>query len=162
MAQDEFPPLGGPPIGTQSVPGKMQSRIDTTPIPSNDKSLNEQVNSLLGRIRDLERRFSDTQELLKFHEEESRKNFNRVWGRLKEFEDRLVSFTHNLAEQEQQSHLIVNELRLTAKKEDFDVMKRFVEYIKPVKFVTVDQVERIVKDILDENLPKKERFVEEE
>ena len=40
-------------------------------------------------------------------------------------------------------------------------MKRFIEYIKPVKFVTVDQVERIVKDILEENSGNKEKFIEE-
>ena len=161
MADEDFPPFGGPPLGAETVPGKSQARAEISAVPTNERGIGEQVNSVLGRVRDLERRFSDTQELLKFHEEESRKNFNRVWARLKYFGDRLTSVTHSLAELEEQSHLIVSELRLTAKKEDFEVMKRFIEYIKPVKFVTVDQVERIVKDILEENSGNKEKFIEE-
>ena len=159
MAEEEFPPFGGPPIGLETVPGK--AKQDAVPLPT-DKSTGEQLNAILGRVRELERRFSETQDLLKFHEEDSRKNFNRVWSRLKDAEDRLVSLSHSFAELEQQTHLVVNELRLTAKKEDFEVLKRFIEYIKPVKFVTVDQVERIVKDLLEQHGEKKEKFVEED
>lgn len=155
MAEEEFPPFGGPPIGADSVTGKL------APSPSVEKSANEQFNTLMARVRDIERRFANTQDLLRFHEEESRKSLNHFWTRLKEFEERVVSLSHTVAELDQQVHLIVSELRLTAKKEDFEVLKRFIEYIKPVKFVTVDQVERLVKDILEEEGVIKGKIVEE-
>lgn len=147
MPDEEFPPFGGPPVGFETTPvPEKKAEIPAAPAERSDQS-----NALLGRIRDLERRFADLQELMKFHEEESRKNINRLWTKLKEAEERVIGLSHSFAEVEQQSHLMVNELRLTAKREDYEVLKRYIEYIKPVKFVTVDQVERLVKDILEEH-----------
>jgi hypothetical protein len=45
--------------------------------------------------------------------------------------------------------LIIKELKLTAKKEDVDVMKRYVELWNPMRFVTKDQVEKIVREVLE-------------
>jgi hypothetical protein len=47
---------------------------------------------------------------------------------------------------------IIKEIRLTARKEDIDVMKRYLELWDPVKFVTHEQVDKIV----DEKLGKHE------
>ena len=158
MANDEFPPFGGPPVGFDTTPGKAANDAVR---PVAERSTGEQLNSVLGRVRDLERRFADVQDLLRFHEEESRKNVTRLWTKVKESDARITELSHQLAELDQQVHLMVNEIRLTAKKEDFEVIKRFVEYIKPVKFVTVDQVERIVKDILEDQGAVKEKVIEE-
>lgn len=161
MPEEEFPPFGGPPIGSETLPGKA-SKQDAIPTPNTERSGSEQVNALMGRIRDIERRFAETQELIKFHDEDSRKNFNRIWARLKEHDEKLASLSHTVAELDQQIHLIVNELRLTAKKEDFIVIERVLDFIKPVKFVTVEQVERIVHDILEDHKILKTAEVEKE
>ena len=158
MPDEEFPPFGGPPVGFETTPGKTKVAETTT---GGDKQVVDQMNTVLTRLRDAERRFGDVQELMRFHEEESRKNINRLWTKVKEGDERITSLSHQLAELEKQLHLVINEIRLTAKKEDFEVMKRFIEYIKPVKFVTVDQVEHIVKDILEEHGAVKEKVIEE-
>lgn len=158
MPDEEFPLFGGPPVGFETTPGKTKADSPSTIA---DKSVIDQMNSVLARIRDVERRFGDVQDLMRFHEEESRKNTTRLWTKVKECDDRIISLSHQLAELDNKLHLVINEVRLTAKKEDFEVMKRFVEYIKPVKFVTVDQVERIVNDILEEQGAIKEKVVED-
>ncbi|MBI4141260.1 hypothetical protein HY485_05480 [Candidatus Woesearchaeota archaeon] len=157
MPDEDFPPFGGPPVGFETHPGKTKVAEPAAV----DKSVVDQMNTVLTRLRDAERRFGDVQELMRFHEEESRKNINRLWTKVKESDGRITELSHQLAELEKQLHLVINEIRLTAKKEDFEVMKRFVEYIKPVKFVTVDQVERIVNDILEEHGAIKEKAIEE-
>ncbi len=158
MPDEEFPPFGGPPVGFETAPSKAKIAESPSLV---DKSVVEQLNGVLARMRDVERRFGGVQELIKFHEEDSRKNTTRLWTKVKECDERLTSLSHSIADFEKQFQLVINELRLTAKKEDFEVMKRFVEYIKPVKFVTVDQVERIVRDILEEQGAMKEKVVDE-
>src|SRR3989338_1964045 len=110
MPEEEFPPFGGPPLGFETNPRKAQPSADKIPSPNAERSVAEQINGLMARLRDIERRFADVQDLFKFHEEESRKNFNRVWARLKDYDDKLTSLSHIVAELEHQSHLIVNEL----------------------------------------------------
>ena len=149
MTQEEFPPFGGPPIGMETTRGKSK-KTEEIPLPSREKTSAEQLNTVMARLRDMERRFTDVQDLIKFHEEDSRKNTTRLWERLKQYEEKMTALTHTLAELDQQTHLIINELRLTAKREDYEVLRRVIEYIKPVKFVTTDQVEKLVKEILEE------------
>jgi len=44
--------------------------------------------------------------------------------------------------------MIVKELKLTARKEDIAVMKKYVELWNPMRFATKEQVENIVKEAL--------------
>jgi len=46
--------------------------------------------------------------------------------------------------------MLIKEIKLSAKKEDIDVVKKYLDYWTPVKFVTIDNVEEIVKDVLEE------------
>ena len=51
--------------------------------------------------------------------------------------------------------MIIKELRLTARKSDIDVMKRYIELWNPVKFVTADYAEKIAREVAEERLAKK-------
>ena len=45
---------------------------------------------------------------------------------------------------------IIKELQLTPKKEDVDLVKKYMEYFNPVKFVTVDQIGKYVRDEMED------------
>lgn len=151
-----MPPFGGPPLGLDMVPGKKNQDQRSQP------PVFEQT-AIIGRVRDIERRFSDMQTMITFTEEQALKNFNKAWSRIKEVDDKITMLHHSVAEIEKHIHLMINEFKLTAKKEDYDVLKRYIDYIKPTRFVTVEQVERIVNDILGEhdNKPQHEEQEEE-
>jgi hypothetical protein len=46
--------------------------------------------------------------------------------------------------------MIIKELRMSAKKEEVDGLKKYVELWEPVKFVTQNQVEKIVEEKVEE------------
>ena len=56
---------------------------------------------------------------------------------------------HKLESTKEKVITIIKELRLTARKNDVDVMKRYIELWNPVKFVTEDQAEKIAREILN-------------
>lgn len=60
--------------------------------------------------------------------------------RVYEFQDRLLTF--------------VKEIGLLAKKEDVDVLKKYIELWNPVNFVSAERVERLINDILEEKMSK--------
>lgn len=47
--------------------------------------------------------------------------------------------------------LFIKELKLCAKKEDVNFLQKYVTMWEPIRFVTRNEVEKIVRDILDEN-----------
>jgi len=56
---------------------------------------------------------------------------------------------HAIHEIEDRILTIIKEIKLTARKEDIDVMKRYIEIWDPTRFVTRESVERIVKEIIN-------------
>lgn len=46
--------------------------------------------------------------------------------------------------------MLIKEIQLSAKKEDLDVVKKYLDYWSPVEFVTLGMVEKIIKEKLEE------------
>ncbi len=46
--------------------------------------------------------------------------------------------------------ILIKEIQLSAKKEDLDVIKKYLDYWSPVEFVTLGKVEKIVQEKLEE------------
>ena len=51
---------------------------------------------------------------------------------------------------------VIKELGLLATKSDVAVLKKVIDYLDPIKFVRIDQVERIVKDVLRDSSDDRE------
>ena len=60
--------------------------------------------------------------------------FNDLKRTIQTVEDRIIT--------------VIKELRLTARKEDIDVMKRYLELWNPVSFVRTETVEKIIDEKL--------------
>ena len=67
---------------------------------------------------------------------------------IKAIDSEMTEIKHSITEIEDRIITIIKELKLTAKKEDVGVMKRYVELWDPMRFVTRETVEKIVKEIL--------------
>ncbi|NQV09348.1 hypothetical protein HQ529_05860, partial [Candidatus Woesearchaeota archaeon] len=46
---------------------------------------------------------------------------------------------------------VVVDLGSFAKKDRVKVLEKYIEFIDPTRYVTIDQVEKIIKNILEEN-----------
>ena len=51
---------------------------------------------------------------------------------------------------------MVSELETNAKKEEVKILEKYINMWNPIKFVTQNEVEQIVKEILEKNKQKKE------
>ena len=148
--------LGGPsPFGTVPTPPEAKKSIfggsKPAPGPSLEVlGLTEQLNGLAARIRVSEERSNELRKKLLFIEQNMLSNHKKLIGDLKESNGEIDEVRHKLAEVEDRVITIIKELRLTARKSDMDVMRRYIELWDPVKFVNAEQVERIVRDILEE------------
>jgi len=112
----------------------------------------EQVNLLAARLRVGEERYSELRKKSLVVEQNMLSSHKKAMTEIKTIQDEINELRRSMTAIEDKIITIIKELRLTARKEDIDVMKRYLDLWDPVKFVTNEQVEKIV----DEKLGKKE------
>lgn len=111
--------------------------------------------NLNARLRTLESRFGDFRELINFlrsNIQDLRKSLNEIskdaGSEVRTVERRLDDFERSL-------EVLKNEVTLRAPKEDFDVLKKYLDYWNPTNFVTIDQLDEILADLKSEKKIKK-------
>jgi predicted nucleic acid-binding Zn-ribbon protein len=114
--------------------------------------VNEQINGLSARIRVSEERFNELRKKLLFIEQNMLSNHKKLVGDLKQSNSEIDELRHKLVDVEDRIITVIKELRLTARKSDVDVMKRYIELWEPVKFVTADFAEKIAREVVEEKL----------
>jgi chromosome segregation ATPase len=114
--------------------------------------LAEQINGLAARIRVSEERFNELRKKLLFIEQNMLTNHRKLLGDLKQSNSEIDELRHKLEEVEERVITVIKELRMTARKSDIDVLKRYIELWDPVKFVTADYAEKIAREVVEEKL----------
>ena len=140
-------------MGQPPEPAKRGMFGGKTPPPMPDMSgTTEQLNVLGARVRIGEERYSELRKKLLVVEQNMLSNNKKAMNEIKSLQSDLTEIKRTIQAVEDKIIMVIKELRLTARKEDIDVMKRYLELWDPVKFITHDQVEKII----DEKLGKKE------
>jgi len=112
--------------------------------------LSQEITNLSTRLRVLEERSSNMkkkQEIVEQNMLSHRKKYADEIGLLK---DEIDEIKKVMTEIENRIIMIIKEIQLGAKKEDVDSLMKYIEMWEPVKFVTQNQVENIVREIMEE------------
>jgi hypothetical protein len=75
-------------------------------------------------------------------------NHKKSMAEIKAVQSDVTEMRRTIQSVEDKIITVIKELRLTARKEDIDVMKRYLELWDPVKFVTAERVEKLIDDKL--------------
>ena len=110
----------------------------------------EQVNATAGRLRMNEERLAELRKKVLLLEQ------NMLQGQKKSITDikNLISDVTEIKRQfgqfQDRMLLLLKEIGLLAKKEDVDVLKKYLDLWQPVKFITADHAEKIIDERLEE------------
>lgn len=110
-------------------------------VPSDDR-----LNSLSARMKVLESRHSDLRKMFEFLETNFISHKRKVAEDLKEADNEVYLLKRSVKQLQDVILVIKNELSLKGDKEDVEVIKKYTEFWNPVKFVTTDQVEEMIKE----------------
>jgi len=137
---------------TLPEPAKQGFFTQKAPPSADTSGMTEQVNLMAARMRVGEERYSELRKNSLVVEQNMLSNHKKAMNEVKSLQSEVNELRRSITAIEDKIITIIKELRLTARKEDIDVMKRYLDLWNPVKFITNDQVEKIV----DEKLGKKE------
>jgi hypothetical protein len=113
-----------------------------------DTSYQTDTNVLNTRIRVSEERYSDLRRKLQLIEQNMLAHQKKVIGDFKNVQADVLEMKRSLRLIEDRVITAIKELQMTARKEDVDVLKRYVEMWDPLRFVSQEQVEKLIDEKL--------------
>lgn len=126
------------------------ARQKQTPQP--DLSAQDELINISRRLRTLEERYTNLDKKVELNEKNMIDWHKSTVTELRTTLSDITEIKKEINELKEKVRALVRTLRGLAKKEDVKVMKKYLELWEPVHFVTQEQVEKIVKDMLERKL----------
>ncbi|MBS1266911.1 MAG: hypothetical protein MAG795_00880 [Candidatus Woesearchaeota archaeon] len=123
-----------------------QEQKDTGPDLKNIVNQTTQANR---RLRLLEDRYKTLHQKVQLTDENMLKSHRKIHKELRAYKKEIEDIKHSLSKLNENIGLIISDLKKCARIDDVKTLQKYLDYWKPAKFVTQNQVERIVKDMLD-------------
>ncbi|MBD3361567.1 hypothetical protein GF358_02115 [Candidatus Woesearchaeota archaeon] len=118
------------------------------------------TSDLAARLRIYESRYSELRKNLMVIEQNMLSNNKKINREIKDIYSELSELRRQITDIQDNITKIVKELQLLATKSEVQVLAKVIDYLDPVKFVRIDQIESIVNDIIDAREESKEESVQ--
>jgi hypothetical protein len=120
------------------------------PVGPNINQVLAQVGEVARRLRILESRYTDLSRKTQVNEKNMLNERKRITNELKTDDSDILELKREMNEIKTKMDMIVGEIKNFAAKEDIEAVRKYVELWEPVNFVTRDEVDKIVKDAIEE------------
>jgi hypothetical protein len=135
----------------QPAPAEKEQGKKGAPVPQGPdmNMVLEQVNSAVRRLRMLEERYSNLTSKNQLTDQNMLMHNKKIGTDLKAINMELTEMKAEMAKIKETTTLIIADLRDCARKDDIEVLEKYLKLWEPVRFVTASQVERIVRDVVE-------------
>ena len=107
------------------------------------------VNSLSRRLRLLEEGFTNMRRFFQITEENTIAKNKHYSAEIKTLASDIIEIRKELQELKDKLVMVIRELSVVARKEEVKVLEKYINLWNPVKFVTQNEVEQIINEVLD-------------
>jgi hypothetical protein len=115
-----------------------------------EPQIDEQSLENMRRMRTLEERYTTLERRSQITEENMIAHHRKISSDIKELNQDLRDVRKLVMDFSERFDSLLKELQGFARTEDVEVLKKYISYWEPVNFVTRNEVERIISDILQE------------
>lgn len=109
-----------------------------------------QVNTLSRTIKLLEDKYYNLRKKVQIDEENSLSQDKKMWNEIKIIKSDVMEIKKEIEDLKDKIRLMVRELKQTAKSEDIKVVKKYLDLWEPVKFVTRNEVQKMIDRAIEE------------
>jgi Mg2+ and Co2+ transporter CorA len=127
-----------------------------TPVETHSKMATVSTTDLAARLRIYEGRYGELRKNLVVIEQNMLSNNKKANRDIKDIYSELSELRRQITDIQDNITKIIKELQLLATKSEVKVLARVIDYLDPIKFVRIDQMENIVNDIIDAREEKEE------
>ena len=133
-----------------------------TPDVAAPSQLSQSIGEIERRLRSLEEKYSNLERRSQVTEENMLSSNRKMKAEIKLGSGEISELKAQIAEVNEKIKALVRELQGFARAEDVDVIRKYLNLIEPLGFVTQNEVERIVKQAVEEALNEHANVKEEE
>ena len=117
------------------------------PQPPQDYS--EDITNLGRRVRILEEKNTNTQNKMEIIEQNMVSRHKQVTSEVKTIISEINELKKEISEIKDRMLMLIKELQMSAKKEEVNILKKYLEMWEPVNFVTHNEVEELVDEAVN-------------
>ena len=136
-------------------PQKKGSLFSHKQIPPMEGLTPTQLNELIRRLKILEERYTNLQTRSQLTEQNMLSRNRSFATEIKTIISDIHEIKREVEEIKNRILMIIKELQASARKEELKILERYVNMWEPVKFVTHNEVEEVVKEILAKYAPNR-------
>ena len=136
-------------------PQKKGSLFSHKQIPPMEGLTPNQLNELIRRLKILEERYTNLQTRSQLTEQNMLSRNRSFATEIKTIISDIHEIKREVEEIKNRILMIIKELQASARKEELKILERYVNMWEPVKFVTHNEVEEVVKEILAKYAPNR-------
>jgi hypothetical protein len=114
---------------------------------------------LMRRLRTLEERYSGLDRRMGVFEQNLLATDRRLSSELKTLGAELLEIKNSVEDVKDKIRMMVDELKQSAKIEDVEIIKKYTDFLDPLKFVTQEQLEKIVREIVEDKVAELQQHV---
>ena len=147
--QQELPP---PPPKKQGILsfGKQQPQAPDL------SGITTDINSLSRRLKLLEEGFTNLRRFLQVTEENIIAKNKHYSAEFKTVNSDIMELRKELQETREKLVLVIKELQTVARKEEVKVLEKYINLWNPIKFVSQNEIEGIINDVIERREKKKQ------
>ena len=124
--------------------------------PVQEKQPDNEMIEMVRRSRVLEGRYANLERRAQVLEENMIEHNRKLLASIRSLNQELVDSKKSIADLSEKMGYMAAELKDFARREEVQVMKKYLDYWQPMNFVTMNQVEKIVNEIVSSKGRKRE------
>ena len=105
----------------------------------------QRLNDNSSRLRLVEERVSNNRERIRVFDDDLLDFKKKLTNNVKDIEEEIEGLKKNIKILEDNIHHIIKELELTAKKQDVNVIEKYVNLMDPTRYVTKEEVLKLIE-----------------
>ena len=133
-----------------NAPLKQKKEATKNSMPSLDPEIYRQINDISRRLRVAEENYSGLRRKTQLSDQNILKTNKNTNTEIKAINSDIREMRRDIKDINDKISQIAKEMKLFAKKSDVLVIQRYVKLFDPMRFVTPNQVEQIIKEKLEE------------
>ncbi len=138
-----------PPPPPKKHEGIMKFGRSPPPEAPDISGMTEDINTLSRRLRLLEEGFTNLRRFFQVTEENMIAKNKHFSAEIKTITSDITEIRKEIQELKDKLLLVIRELQSVARKEEVKVLEKYINLWNPVKFVSQNEVEQIINEILD-------------
>jgi len=148
------PPMAGMPPGAQQPPpeekkGGLFGKKEPEQIGPDINQAMMEVGAIGRRLRILEERYNNLRKKSQVTDQHLLNHTKKTVSDFKDTNEDIMEVKRSIEDIKEKMILIIKELKITAKKEEIQVLQKYIQFWEPVNFITRNEVEKMIEDAFE-------------